>query len=211
MLPAVLNVRTLPGMHGAPHRRGAADRRLATAVTLRRIGALPPSPSFPASAPLRCDRFSHLLMITELAGSVSPVVAAPASSTAVAARSAVTASVTAARSLRCRGTMHWNGASSALLSRVCISSASMSYARPAEDQDTDPGTPRERDHGTLDRQPPPRTPRPNAHPQRPTPTPSPRRVRKPFQYPPTTQIPRPSRPTTSTPPARHYRHQDHST
>jgi putative transposase len=38
-----------------------------------------------------------------------------------------------------------------------------------------------------------------------------RRVRTPLQYPPTTQIPRPSRPATSTPPARHHRHQDHST
>jgi transposase len=36
-----------------------------------------------------------------------------------------------------------------------------------------------------------------------------RRIRKPLQYPPATQIPRPSRPTTSTPPALYHRHHQH--
>ena len=65
-------------------------------------------------------------------------------------------------------------------------------------QDSDPGAPRKRDHGTLDRQPPSRTSRPHTHPQRPTSTPRPRRVRTPLQYPPTTHSP------STKPP--HYEH-----
>ena len=66
-----------------------------------------------------------------------------------------------------------------------------------------PSTPRERDHGTLDRQLSTRTPRPNPDLEPTPPAASPSRLREPPQLPPAAPLPRPSRTPQAAPGSRH--------